>query len=136
VRLSDARLAQTLRDAANVRLALSIADLAAPAFVAALFGDRVQNIFLVGGRVLAAVELVVQGGDASLVGRSVHDLADAFRLLPITLVPQGGGTSDSTLERRLAPGDRLTALAALPDLARFLRRESVLTAAAAAPVPR
>src|SRR5262245_3506519 len=41
VRLSDPQLADALRDAANVRLALSIPALAAPAFVAALFGDRV-----------------------------------------------------------------------------------------------
>src|SRR5262249_60113241 len=60
VRMTDTRLAQTLREAANIRLAMSIPDLVAPAFVAALFGDRVQSVFLVEGRLLAAVGLAVQ----------------------------------------------------------------------------
>ena len=47
---SDPHLAQLLRDAANVRLAVSVPTLAAPAFVAALYGDRVQSVFLVRDR--------------------------------------------------------------------------------------
>ncbi|HEV3444182.1 MAG TPA: NAD-binding protein, partial [Gemmataceae bacterium] len=39
--MTDPQLAQMLRESANVRLALSIPALAAPAFVAALFGERV-----------------------------------------------------------------------------------------------
>jgi Trk K+ transport system NAD-binding subunit len=124
VRLSDAHLAHTLRDAANVRLALSIADMAAPAFVAALFGDRVQNIFLVGGRVLAAVELAVQAGDASLAGRTVGALTGDYRLLPVMVVTADGAMRTPATDQTLVPGDRLTALASLPDLARFLRREA------------
>ena len=70
--LSDPNLAQTLREAANIRLALSVPTLAAPAFVAALFGDRVQNVFLVAGRTLAVVDLLVQPQDALLIGRPVR----------------------------------------------------------------
>mgnify|MGYP003907358231 CR=1 FL=1 len=42
LRLSDAALAQTLREAADIRFALSVPVLAAPAFVASLLGDRVR----------------------------------------------------------------------------------------------
>jgi Trk K+ transport system NAD-binding subunit len=124
VRLSDPYLAQTLREAANVRLALSTSALAAPAFLAALFGDRVQNIFLVGGRVLAVVELVVQANDPYLDGQAVRALAIDYCLLPVVLVG-----SDSTPRQpgnqRLGAGDQLTALLTLPDLVRLLRRERV-----------
>ena len=37
--------------------------LASASFVAALFGDRVQAVFRVGGRLLMVVELAVQAGD-------------------------------------------------------------------------
>src|SRR5262249_60689541 len=60
VRLSDPHLAQTLRESANVRLALSLPAMAAPAFVAALFGDRVQGVLPVGGRTPIVGELVGQ----------------------------------------------------------------------------
>src|SRR5437764_3843582 len=64
VRLSDAQLAETLREGANVRLALSVPGLAAPAFVAALLGDRVQCVLRVDGRLLMVVEVTVPAGDA------------------------------------------------------------------------
>src|SRR5262249_52491925 len=92
VRLNDPHLARTLREAANVRLALSIPTLAAPAFVAALFGDRVQSVFLVEGRLLAAVELVVQEKDSFLEGQSLHALTVDYQLLPISLADAGNKT--------------------------------------------
>jgi Trk K+ transport system NAD-binding subunit len=125
LRMADAHLAQTLREAANVRLALSTSALAAPAFVAALFGDRVQNIFLVGGRVLAAVELLVQADDALLSGQTVRALSVDYQLLPVTLMAADGVPRSRLLDHRLAAGDRLTGIAALGDLARLLRRERV-----------
>ncbi len=125
LRLSDPYLAQTLRDAANVRLALSTSALAAPAFLAALFGDRVQNIFLVQGQALAAVELVVHKGDALLDGQSVRALAIDYHLLPVTLVAADQAPRSQPLNHRLGVDDRLTAILALPDLVRLLRRERV-----------
>src|SRR5262249_34974090 len=47
IHLTDPSLAQTMREAANVRLALSIPSLAAPAFIAALFGDRAQSVLMI-----------------------------------------------------------------------------------------
>ena len=123
VRMADPHLAKTLREAANVRLAFSTSTLAAPAFVAALFGDRVQNILLIHGQVLAAVDLVVQADDPTMAGQTMRALAVDYRLLPITLRPEGQTLLAHPAEYRLRPGDRVTVLVALPDLARLLRRE-------------
>jgi Trk K+ transport system NAD-binding subunit len=123
VRLSDPQLAQTLREAANVRLAMSIPELAAPAFVAALFGDRVLSVFFVEGRLLAVMDLVVQKGDPFLEGASVLALAVDYGLQPVRLQLAGGSVSPQPLRARLAEGDRLTVMVSLADLQRLLRRE-------------
>jgi Trk K+ transport system NAD-binding subunit len=123
VRLSDADLAETLREAANVRLALSVPALAAPAFVAALFGDRVQCPIRIGTRVLMVVEVTVPEGDVCLDGQSVRAVAVDFQILPVAVVGPEGQMRARTMEARLAAGDRLTAVAALPDLERLFRRE-------------
>jgi Trk K+ transport system NAD-binding subunit len=123
VRLSDADLAETLREAADVRLALSVPALAAPAFVAALFGDRVQCAVRVGDRVLMVVEVAVPEGDETLDGQSVRAVAVDFNVLPVAVVGADGQMRSRPVEVRLAAGDRLTAVAALPDLERLFRRE-------------
>lgn len=124
VRLADPALAQTLRETANIRFAVSIPALAAPAFAAAAFGDRVQSVFMVGTRLLAAVELVVDRDDPrSLEGQSVRALAAGYRLLPVCLASENGSSRQPILEQTLGYGDRLTFIAALPDLERLLRHE-------------
>ena len=123
LRLYDTNLAQTLREAANIRLALSIPTLAAPAFVAALFGDRVPTIFLVCGRLLAVQEIAVHADDAGLDGQSVRALAVDYRLLPVGLVGGSQYSNPQPADQILRTGDRLTVIAALPDLDRLLRRE-------------
>jgi Trk K+ transport system NAD-binding subunit len=124
LRLTDPNLAVTLRDAAEVRLAVSLPALAAPAFVAALFGDRVRSVFLVEGRLLAAVDLVVAAGDGLFEGRAVRALAVDFRFLPVALLAAGGGARSRPLNARLAAGDRLTVIIGLTDLQRLLQREA------------
>jgi Trk K+ transport system NAD-binding subunit len=121
--LSDPQLAQMLRDAANVRLAVSLPALAAPAFVAALYGDRVQSVFLVRERLFAVIDLVVQEGDALLTGESVRAVAVDYRLLPVAVLPATGPPPNPLLGARLSPGDRLAAIIALPDLDNLLRRQ-------------
>jgi Trk K+ transport system NAD-binding subunit len=123
VRMSDPNLAETLREAANVGFALSIPTLAAPAFVAALFGDRVQSVFLVGGRLLAAVDVLVQPGDGLLIGQSVRAVAADYHILPVALVSHDGQTREQFHDTRLNAGDRLVAIAALHDLERLLSRQ-------------
>ena len=121
--LSDPQLAQMLREEANVRLAVSQPSLAAPAFVAALYGDRVQNIFLVRERLFAIIDLVVQEADALLTGESVRAVAVDYRLLPVAVLPATGSPPNPLLAARLSPGDRLAAIIALPDLDNLLRRQ-------------
>jgi Trk K+ transport system NAD-binding subunit len=125
VRLIDPQLAQTLREEANIRFALSIPALAAPAFVAALFGDRVISVFFIRERLMAVVELVVRADDPFLPGQAVRALAIDYGLLPLNLLRANGALVPQPLNHRLDAGDRLTVLAGLRDLRRLLRRERV-----------
>ena len=61
--VTDPQLARVMREAANIRLAVSQPGLAAPAFLARLYGDRVQSIFSVRDRLFAVIDLVVQEKD-------------------------------------------------------------------------
>src|SRR6185436_8016147 len=72
VRLIDPQLAGLLRSAANIHLALSIPELAAPAFLAAFLGDRIRTVLLAQGQILAIVDVLVRAGDA-LVGQTVAE---------------------------------------------------------------
>ncbi len=123
VRLTDPYLAQTLREEADVKLAMSIPVLTAPAFVAALFGDRVSSVFLIKGQMFAAAEVVVQADDPVLCGRSVRSVGIDYRLLPLNTIADTGALAPADPSYRLASGDRLVVIAALPDLERLLRRE-------------
>ncbi len=123
LRLSDPHLADLLRESANVRLALSVPELAAPAFVAGLFGDRVLGVCLVERRLLAVVNLLVGAGDATLAGSTVRAVAINYHLLPVSLTSADGTSSPRPLEARLAPGDQLAAFVAFADMDRLLRRE-------------
>jgi len=123
--LVDPQLAQTVRQAADVRLAVSVPALAAPAFVAALLGDRVRSVFLVAGKLLAVVDLTVPAGDTTLVGRMLEPLAADYNFLPIHLRGANGEAVRKVLPAAapLAAGDRLTIIIELSDLQRLLRRE-------------
>src|SRR5205823_769089 len=90
LRLADADLARTLRDAANIRLALSIATLAAPAFVAAVFGDRILSIFPIDGRLLAVIDLLIGEKDAMFIGRPARDVVEQYALLPVAVITRDG----------------------------------------------
>jgi Trk K+ transport system NAD-binding subunit len=125
LRLSDPDLARTLREAANVRLALSVPTLAGPAFVAALFGDRVLTVLLVGGHMLAVVDVLVQPEDAHLIGQTLRAVAVDYRLLPVAHLGPGCKPERASLNGRLSAGSRLVAIIALGDLERFVRRERV-----------
>src|SRR5262249_23254509 len=123
LRLADPYLARTLREAADVKLALSTSALAAPAFVAALLGDRVLHLFRVAGKVLLVVELVVQTGDPCVDGQTVSALSQDYQLVPIRLVTTDGQSKSQWQDHRLAPGDTLTGIMTMPNVARLLRRE-------------
>jgi Trk K+ transport system NAD-binding subunit len=120
VRLSDAQFAQALRDAADIRDAVSVPTLAAPAFAAALFGDRVQTLITAAGRSLAVVEFVVQAEDPCLDGKMLREALRDYNFLPLAV---NGREPAVVSDHCLKPGDRLTAMMELPDLERLLRRE-------------
>jgi Trk K+ transport system NAD-binding subunit len=120
---SDPQLAQMLREAVNVRLAVSAQALAAPAFLATLFGDRVQCAFLVRNRLLTVVDLVVQDKTDPLQGRPVADVARDYRLLPVAALPAQGPLPAEPAGHTLDAGDRLVAIVALSDLEALLRRQ-------------
>jgi Trk K+ transport system NAD-binding subunit len=129
VGVADPFLAQVLREGANVRLAMSTSALAAPAFVAALFGDRVLNLFLIAGRPLAVMELTVQADDPTLHRQSVRTLAHDYHMLLAGLVNPDGKSIAHPLEQQLSAGDVITVILTLPDLVQILRRaRSVRTA--------
>jgi Trk K+ transport system NAD-binding subunit len=125
VRLGDSVLAETARTAAGVKMAVSLPELAAPAFVAALLGDRVLSMFLVGGRMLAAIEIAVHGDDVTLVGHSLRAVAIDYGLAPVAVVGPDGKERAGDTAYRLHGGDRLTAVAAVADLDRVTRRAPV-----------
>src|SRR5262249_6077370 len=90
VLMSEPSIAGLLRQAAGVELALSVPALVAPAFMGALFGDRVMTVLLVAGQPLAVVDLDVRPGDP-LAGHSMEELAGRFKMLPLG-VHRGGQT--------------------------------------------
>jgi Trk K+ transport system NAD-binding subunit len=122
VHLSDPSLAETVREAANVRLALSIPSLVAPAFIAALFGDRVHSVFVIDGKMFATVDLVVSAEDSTFAGQLVRQVAAEYRILPVALLDARACRLADPLNCRLEAGYRLVAISALPDLERLLRR--------------
>jgi Trk K+ transport system NAD-binding subunit len=114
VRLTDPAFAEAVRDAANIQHAFSIPALAGPAFASALFGERVQAVFTVGGTTLAVCDIAVKPGDARFVGRALPDVAKEYRFVPL------GQAGDSPM---LEEGDTLTAILKLEDLERLIREE-------------
>ncbi|HSQ56765.1 MAG TPA: NAD-binding protein, partial [Gemmata sp.] len=119
VRLSDPQFAEAVRDAAEIRYALSIPALAAPAFAAALFGDRVHTLVTAAGRTLVVIEIVVDEDEAYLVGKSLRALSFDYRILPVAFA---GRELAAAASHRLQVGDRFTAVAELSDLERLLMR--------------
>jgi Trk K+ transport system NAD-binding subunit len=125
VRLTDPSLAQTLREAANVRLALSVPELAAPAFVARLFGEHERVLFFVAGRLLIVHDIHIASADSALAGRPIAALAADYRFLPVALSGGAGPSRRPETSVTLAPGDRLTVILAQADLQRLLAREAL-----------
>ncbi|MBA4188632.1 MAG: hypothetical protein C0467_11590 [Planctomycetaceae bacterium] len=129
VRLTEPEFAEAVREAADIRHAVSVPALAAPAFAAALFGDRVQTLITAAGRTLVVIELVVNEDEPHLIGKSLRGLSLDYRLLPVAVV--GQAVSDFRSGHRLKVGDRFTVVAELPDLERLIRRQPIPKTASA-----
>jgi len=124
VRLTAPEFAEAVRDAANIQHAFSAPALAGPAFASALFGERVQAVFAVGGATLAVCDFVVKAEDARFVGRTLSELAKEYEFVPLGLAGEDP-FSDTGIphERVLKTEDRLTAILRLNDLERLIREE-------------
>jgi Trk K+ transport system NAD-binding subunit len=122
VLITDPQFAQMLREAADIRLALSVPALAAPAFMAALFGDRVLGVFSHEGKLFATLDLVIQPEDP-FIGQVLRGLAIDYDLLPVALMRNGQQVDGALLANRLEAGDRVVGLVAFSDLERLLRRQ-------------
>ncbi len=118
VRLSDPQFAEAVRDAADITNAVSAPALAAPAFAAAVYGDRVQTLVTAAGKTLVVVDLVVHDAADHLNGRSLRALCVDFALLPVGLA---GHDLTALRGYRLKAGDKLTVVADLHDYERLLR---------------
>ena len=121
LRLIDSRLAQLLRTAASIRLAVSIPDLAAPAFLAGLYGDRVRTVFVTEGQLFAVLDVVVQADDV-ILGQPVDLAAKTYRFVPLAMTSADRVEMSALGGRKLAAGDALTAIVAFRDLSTVLQR--------------
>ncbi len=120
--MSDPELARLLREAADVRYALSVPMLAAPAFLASLFGDRVLTVFQVRAKLFSVIDLLIQPTDP-FIDHSVRAMSVDYRLQAVALLPAEGPPPSPLLAGRLRAGDRLVGIIALADLEPLLRRQ-------------
>jgi Trk K+ transport system NAD-binding subunit len=120
--MSDPDLAHMLREAADVRYALSVPMLAAPAFLASLFGDRVLTVFQVRGKLFSVIDLLIQSTDP-FIENSVRAMSVDYRFQAVALMQAEGPPPHPLLSARLCAGDRLVGIIALTDLERLLRRQ-------------
>lgn len=118
VRLVEPEFAEAVREAADIRNAMSAPALAAPAFAAAVYGDSMQALVAAAGRTLVVLDLIVNDDADPLNGRSLRALVLDYALLPIALP---GLDLAHARGYRLKVGDKLTVVAELPDFERLLR---------------
>lgn len=124
VRLVEPTFAEAVRESANIKYAVSVPALAAPAFAAALYGDRVQTLVTVGPHTLAIVELTVQPNDPCLHEQSLPAAMIDYAFLPLGVAGQPPFPQDGLPKAlRLQAGDKLTIVAELSALERLVRRE-------------
>jgi Trk K+ transport system NAD-binding subunit len=125
--LEDPQLARMLREAARVQLALSVPLLAAPAFLTALYGNRVLSVFQMSSSLFAVLDLYVQAQDP-FVGQSLEKAAAEYRLSPVAAWSASGQPLPAGQEGCLEAGSRLVAILALPDLEALLRSQQAVPA--------
>jgi len=126
---SDPTLADLLRDEANLKNALSIPDLVAPAIAAAAFGERVHALFRLGKSTYAMVSVTLDK-NTRLTRKSINQMArDMGGMVPLFV-------HDSSGTRHLvqAPGlpehlERLTGLIPISNMRdRVISRQSITMA--------
>ncbi len=121
VRLNEADFAEAVREAARIRHALAIPKLAAPAFAAALYGDRVQSLLTVGTKTLVVLEIVVQENETHLIGKTVRRVIEENSMLPLCLNQQANIDGETTLKIN----DSLTVMIELSAMEQMIRRRVI-----------
>jgi Trk K+ transport system NAD-binding subunit len=119
VRLNEADFAEAVRESARIRHALAIPKLAAPAFAAALYGDRVQSLITVNGKTLVVLDILVEENETHLVGKLIGQVVDEYRMLPLNLNQQAAIDRNTTLN----VGDAFTVIIELTAMERMIRRQ-------------
>lgn len=85
LRLEDAALADALRQTSNIRYALSLSQLTAPAFVLPLFGDRILSLFWIDQSLHLVVEILANAETTGLLGRTddqIEQYLDCWVIIP------------------------------------------------------
>lgn len=103
---------------------LCTAELAAEAFSAAAFGEKVPHLFRMGEQTILVTEYDIEEGD-TLSGRILSEVSYGYGIVPIyhECLPRGLKELLPTIDRRLLPGDRLIVLATTRGLQRVERGE-------------
>lgn len=99
---------------------LCVSALAAEAFVAAAFGERVPHLFRLKDQTIIVTEYNIEPGD-SLAGLLLSEVMYGFRVVPFLHISQVHGSRDwmPSEDNRLTPGDRLFVLATMNGLRRI-----------------
>jgi Trk K+ transport system NAD-binding subunit len=125
VRLTDPHLAMTLRQAANVRFALSVPELAAPAFVASLYDNQLLSLFEVEGRLMAVYAFAINDPSSPLLGRAPKTLPASHGFLPLHHIDVLGVERSGGDDSAIALGDRLTGIIALENVQRLFQGDGM-----------
>jgi Trk K+ transport system NAD-binding subunit len=115
LRLDDDLLADALRSAANIRYALGLPHLIAPAFVAPLFGDRVLGLCWLEAKLHLVMEIEVEP-DSPLAGQTPASLRER---LDCQILSDGPPT-----DTPLQPGQRLLTILPITQVGALLRRSA------------
>ena len=125
LRLIDDEFARAVRESANIKHAMGVPALAAPAFAAALYGDKVQTLISIAGKTLVIVDLIVQPNDPCLCDTSLSAAMIDYHFLPIAVSEQEPFPKQGIPKTyRIKEGDRLTVMIEPTHLEQLLRRES------------
>jgi Trk K+ transport system NAD-binding subunit len=114
VRLDDGTLAVSLRETANIRYALGLPVLTAPAFVAPLFGDAMLGLFWLDGTLHAILEIKVEG-------QTQPQLADLKSALQTELGAQVLSPQSVASQASLAVSERMVVIVPIDKVAACLK---------------
>ncbi|MFY9779294.1 MAG: NAD-binding protein [Candidatus Baltobacteraceae bacterium] len=120
IRTEDPHFSQNVSRLVPHACALGVHDLAAEAFAAAAFGERIVALMRIDGQTTLATDYRVEAGDA-LEGRTLGDVTYGYGIVPVLHESGGQHVFLPTDGARLKAGDRLVVLATVDGLQRAER---------------